>query len=107
MKYLFVNLLCLIMISSAPAWAQGGFNGPSKVAGYDVGDSGQLIVRLAKDSTCSRPIYYISRNDPWYSDALAIVISAYNSGSTVNLYVGSCDANGAHVVRLHQGGVWY
>lgn len=84
-----------------------GFIGTSKLLGYDVGDSAKLIFHVEASTGCSSYIIYVNRSDAWYNDMLAIVISAWNTGKPINVYVAGCEANGyVHAVRMVQGGVF-
>lgn len=99
-------VLVASVLFSAPSRASG-FIGSSKLVGYDIGDSGQLIFRVETSTGCSSPIIYVNRNDAWYSDMLAVVISSWNTGKPINVYVANCDANGyVHAVRMVQGSVF-
>ncbi|MDP5279150.1 hypothetical protein Q9Q95_09455 [Sphingomonas sp. DG1-23] len=90
-----------------PATAEAGFTTASTVVGVDVGDSGVLYIRFADSTFCGSPLVYVPRTAVYYSDALAIALSALSTGKKLAVWIPACEGTGAQLaVRFVHGQVW-
>ncbi len=107
MKYTLKMLFGAVLLLSLTAAGSPGFQGLRLIAGYDVGDTSQLIIRFSSDNGCGI-IAAVPREKPYYSDMVAMTISAFNSGRPLNVYLSSCPTNGVtpEIVRMVQGVVF-
>lgn len=100
-------IYALVGISSIAHAGSGGFQGPRSIIGYDVGDTGVLYIKFATDGQC-KALAIVQRSREYYSDMLAMTISAYNTGKPLDVYLNGCPdgATPAEIVRMVQGRVF-
>lgn len=95
------------ILGLVPATAEAGFTTASTVVGVDVGDSGVLYIRFADPTFCGSPIVYVPRTAAYYSDALAVALSALSSGKKLAVWIPTCEGTGAQLaLRFANGYVW-
>lgn len=92
---------------ASPSYAFAGFVGSRSIIGIDVGDTNSLIIRLSGDPICQGTTFVrVSRSDAWYNDMLAMALSAYGSGKSINVWVSACEGETGRVLRMVQGTVY-
>jgi len=102
---LTIIIFTIIIVFSGNAIA--GFQGPALVEGYDVGNTGKLVIRLAQVNSCGTNLYYVGGGEDYYSSMLSITIAAHVAGNPLNVWVDGCSpGNEGKVVRMIVGNVW-
>ena len=106
-RALLVAMGAITLATAAFTPAQAGFVGPKSVVGLDVGDSGSLYIRLSDNPLCGSPIVYVPRSTAYYTDMLAMALTAQTANKPLNVWIENCDANGIGVVvRMVTGTVF-
>lgn len=101
-RYLGLVLACGAFFTASTASA--GFLGNRSIIGIDVGDTNRMIIRLSGDPICQGTTFvYVNKSDAWYSDMLAMALSAFAASKPINVYIPGCDGESARVLRMVQG----
>lgn len=106
MKTAIRVLVMLAASLSCQLACAAGLTGPLQILGMDVGDTSALYLRLSGNTECGDSLAYVSANQPYYKDVLALAAMAYSTGQSVRIWVSSCNGSNAQIARFVVGSVW-
>ena len=103
---MFKKLSIAIALFFMAGTAQAYWIGDKSIVGIDIGDTGQMIIRLDSHTQCNSPFIYIESWRPWYKEMFALANSAFMANKKINGWVNCAADNRGEMVRMFVGPVY-